>query len=113
MSVSDLVRWFEEREVVLQELEGLISDYNQGNEDGVIAFIFDPEDMLERPAFYERTIYRRNDNWLPAFQQTVERGNGFIAVGLGHLIGERGLVAQLRQRGYTVRRLDSGGNPMP
>lgn len=47
-------------------------------------------------------LKKRNEKWLPQILTTVENKNSFIAVGLLHLFGECGLIAQLRNRGYTV-----------
>ncbi|WP_395646571.1 TraB/GumN family protein [Terricaulis sp.] len=55
------------------------------------------------PAVYEALIARRNRAWT---ERIVERLNGsghiFIAVGAAHLVGDDGVVAQLRRRGIEV-----------
>ncbi len=48
----------------------------------------------------------RNAAWLPTLEDALEGGGAFIAVGTLHLPGEHGLVALLRDRGWTVTRLD-------
>ena len=39
------------------------------------------------------------ERWLP-------EGRVFVAVGVGHMYGERGLVSLLRQHGYRVERVE-------
>lgn len=55
------------------------------------------------PAVYEALIGRRNRAWT---ERIIERLNGrgriFIAVGAAHLVGDDGVVAQLRRRGIEV-----------
>lgn len=51
-------------------------------------------------------LYQRNDNWMNIIPDQIKSGSVFIAVGAMHLAGEKGLVNQLRQLGYTV-------NPLP
>lgn len=44
----------------------------------------------------------RTLNWLPKVEQEIKLTSSFIVVGLGHMIGENGLINQLRKKGYTV-----------
>jgi uncharacterized protein YbaP (TraB family) len=53
---------------------------------------------------------RRNAAWMDVLMRELDgAGVDFVAVGAGHLLGEHGLVAQLRARGVTVARV--GANP--
>ena len=47
----------------------------------------------------------RNAKWLPKIEAYFARGGAFVAVGLGHLLGPRGLPALLEKDGYTVERV--------
>ena len=48
----------------------------------------------------------RNANWFAQVEQMMAgEGNHFIAVGVGHLIGEDSLVDMLEDKGYSVRRI--------
>ena len=48
----------------------------------------------------------RNERWLGMIEaMAADGGRGFVAVGAGHLVGKRGLVALLRKRGHTVVRI--------
>jgi uncharacterized protein len=54
----------------------------------------------------EQLLRRRNARWLPQLEELMRSGRAaFVAVGVGHLVGEDGLVAQLAARGYEVRRV--------
>ena len=50
----------------------------------------------------EVILTARNTKWLGKLQ-TYQ--NAFVAVGLGHLLGETGLPAMLTKAGYTVERV--------
>ena len=54
------------------------------------------------PEEKETLIYRRNDNWMKQMPEIMKQKATFFAVGAGHLPGERGLLAQLKNAGYTV-----------
>ncbi len=45
----------------------------------------------------------RNRNWIPVMEEQVRRQPTFFAVGAGHLGGEAGVIALLRERGFEVR----------
>ena len=46
---------------------------------------------------------RRTANWVPELEATFKRpGFHFVAVGVGHLVGQDGLVSLLRARGFEV-----------
>jgi len=47
----------------------------------------------------------RNRKWLPQLEKQFGQGGAFVAVGLGHLLGDDGLVAMLQRAGYTVERI--------
>lgn len=49
----------------------------------------------------------RNIRWMEKLSGFLLKGNQFIAVGAFHLVGEKGLVKLLREKGYTVRALSS------
>jgi uncharacterized protein YbaP (TraB family) len=60
----------------------------------------------EYPDVYEALFVRRNNAWIEILLRELQgSGVDFVAVGAGHLLGEDGLVAQLRARGYTVERV--------
>ena len=47
----------------------------------------------------------RNKNWVEQLNKILPEKNIFMAVGAGHLVGEKGLIALLRKAGYTLRPL--------
>ena len=56
-------------------------------------------------AFQRAIVDERNLRMATNVAPMVGRDRAFVAVGALHLPGETGLVAQLRQRGFTVERL--------
>lgn len=47
-------------------------------------------------------LYDRNADWIPKIKQIVSEQSAFIAVGAGHLGGEKGVLALLEDEGFTV-----------
>jgi len=59
------------------------------------------------PELYAAIFTQRNNAWMTVIERELAgSGTDFIAVGAGHLVGEEGLVHQLRARGFTVERVD-------
>jgi uncharacterized protein YbaP (TraB family) len=59
--------------------------------------------LLVLPGRSDELLDGRNRRWLPQIEKRFEHG-AFIAVGLGHLLGEAGLVAAFERAGYRVAR---------
>jgi hypothetical protein len=48
------------------------------------------------------TYEKRTLRWLPKILEALEKGNVFIGVGAGHIVGEKGLKKLLEERGYRL-----------
>ncbi len=83
----------------------MIDAYARGDEEALTAALFDQTQMRAAPGFYDAVLFQRNARWLPMLEPQLREGGVLVAVGAGHLLGERGLLAQLKQRGYTVVRV--------
>lgn len=64
------------------------------------------EPMLVIPRTAEPLLYARNRAWLPKLETYLAAGGAFVAVGLGHMLGDQGLPALLAKAGYTVTRIE-------
>lgn len=86
-------------------LAELMDAYLRGDEAELERIVFDPDEIARSPEVFETLYYDRNDRWLPEVEAELARGGAFVAVGLGHVIGDRGLLRLLEARGYRVSRL--------
>ncbi len=64
------------------------------------AMFTDSQDYTEDEM--DRLLKNRNLNWLKLLPEIMKEQSAFIAVGAGHLLGEWGLIAQLKKAGYKV-----------
>lgn len=87
------------------QARSLLVAFQSGDERALARALFDETEIASSPGFYERVLYRRNERWLPVIERELARGGAFIAVGAGHLLGERGILAALRKRGYRITRV--------
>ncbi|UIR57536.1 TraB/GumN family protein [Sphingobacterium sp. SRCM116780] len=47
-------------------------------------------------------LTKRNENWMTQIPSKIKDSSHLIAVGAGHLIGEKGLIKLLKDKGYTL-----------
>lgn len=60
----------------------------------------------ESPAAYKALIVDRNVNWAGQIDALMKgKGDYFIAVGAGHLVGDDSVVNMLEAKGYSVERV--------
>jgi hypothetical protein len=54
------------------------------------------------PNFNNLLLYNRNSNWVRKLEELMPKGSLVIAVGAGHLPGDKGVINLLRKAGYKV-----------
>lgn len=86
-------------------IRALMDAYLRGDEAELESLVFDPDEIARSPAVFEALYYARNERWLERVAAELSQGDAFVAVGLAHVIGERGLLRLLEGRGYRVTRL--------
>lgn len=79
----------------------LAKAYLSGNLNEMLAIMEDPELGADED-WNERMIRKRNANWIRVMAGLLPTASIFIAVGAGHLPGDKGLINLLRKEGYTV-----------
>ncbi len=63
----------------------------------------------EHPALHRELTTQQSTAWLPKLEALFQTPKAkFVLVGIEHIAGSDGLLAQLRQRGYTVEQLKTG-----
>ncbi len=77
--------------------------FTQNIDDVAVALDMEMEgDCASTPEEKNALIYDRNANWAKQLPAIMQAKSTFLAVGAGHLPGERGLLNLLRQAGYKV-----------
>lgn len=57
--------------------------------------------------FTDIMLFHRNQNWVKKLKGLLPAKSLLIAVGAGHLPGEKGVISLLRKEGYTVTPVDN------
>jgi hypothetical protein len=85
-----------------QSLVDLLAAYKRGDAAAIERLSQDP---TMSPEAQEQMFFARNARWIPKLEAVAEKGPVFVAVGAGHLPGERGVIGLLEKAGYTVTRV--------
>jgi len=90
-----------------KELDKLIRAWETGDtntmESIAMKSVSKDKDML---SVYEKLIFDRNRNMVSKIEDFLKtKKTYFVIVGAGHLIGNQGIIALLRQKGYLVEQL--------
>ena len=101
---EQLLCLFESQEYVHHYMVKIIEAYN--NKDlAAIQLLFEEEDnapCASSKGEEDTLLKNRNDNWIKKLPAIMQEKGSFIAVGAGHLVGNYGLLTQLRALGYAV-----------
>jgi uncharacterized protein YbaP (TraB family) len=57
--------------------------------------------------FTEVLLYNRNRNWVVKLKELMPQKSLLVAVGAGHLPGEKGVINLLRKAGYTITPMEN------
>ncbi len=83
-----------------EQFERMVKMYKEQDIQGMQSLIQSEGGEL---AEYENLLLvNRNRNWIPVMSEMMQGGPTFFAVGAGHLGGDQGVVALLREAGYDV-----------
>jgi uncharacterized protein YbaP (TraB family) len=64
------------------------------------------QDQHSDPVTHKALFSDRNTKWLPQIEAIAHKNENYLViVGAGHLVGDDGVVAQLRRDGYTVEQM--------
>jgi len=70
--------------------------------------LFAKEMKKNFPKLYKSLLTDRNNKWLDKIETYLQTPRKeFVLVGVGHMVGEDGLIEQLKMRGYDVKKLNS------
>jgi hypothetical protein len=85
-------------------MDQMTADWRNGNLQGLMDVQL--AELLEYRAVYDAILLERNLAWIPKIEAMLATPETeTILVGVLHMVGEDGLLALLRQQGYTVTQL--------
>jgi uncharacterized protein len=98
-----LLQSLEDLQNIEVRMNGMVEAWTQGNVKELEQLL---DGMREYPALYQAMVVTRNHRWLPHIEQALQQSKPvFIVVGTLHLLGEEGLLALLKEKGYAIEQL--------
>jgi len=93
-------------------MDDMVTVWKQGDVEAMNKLLFE-EALNDYPSFasiYDSLFYARNRKMSEKIEMMLKQGKAtgagyFVVVGSGHLIGDKGIIHQLKRKGYTVKRL--------
>jgi len=114
-SVFDSIPYEEQAKELLKSIDSLAT-YSKYFDTMVQVYksqrLSDMEDMFSKSEFgmeehQDILLDKRNENWVTQLKTIMKNQPVFVAVGAGHLVGKKGLIALLKKQGYKVRPLQN------
>lgn len=86
-------------------LDKMVGLWAKGDPDGLAVVMNDS--LAATPELAAMLLYERNERWADQIKTRMDKpGTVFIAVGAGHLAGEKSVQDYLKDRGLTATRID-------
>ena len=86
-----------------EKAKKLADAYMTENLDAISEVLFKDEDMDPDDPMFKRLFDNRNASWVKKLTTDILPSSMvFVAVGVGHLVGDKGLIKALQEAGYTV-----------
>lgn len=98
--VSALLHSVNNFEKQKEEYKQLEAAYLIGDIDRVFEYSLHPFEKNE--IFIEEFYSKRNAEWLPKIEKMFSDQKSFVAIGVAHMEGDKGLLNLLKSKGYTL-----------
>lgn len=98
-----LLQSLEEAARIDQEMNRLFAAWRHGDDESLARQL--ETEFAGYPALADRLVYARNERWADEIVALLDQpDDALVVVGALHLVGDRGLPALLKRRGYGIER---------
>lgn len=94
-----VMKLVESPEESCQALNEMVRLYQEEDVDSLMTLIAEEEALN---GLLDQFLDQRNQRWIPKIEEWMTQQSLFIAVGAGHLGGEKGILNLLRKKGYQL-----------
>ncbi len=103
VQAKELLKNIDSMDTYKDEFDTLMLDYKNQQFDAMDT-LFTKGDIS---GYDDLLLNNRNINWVKQLNEIMKNKSVFVAVGAGHLLGQKGLINLLRKEGYKVEPLQN------
>lgn len=102
-----LLQTLQEIKQLNKEVDDLVHAWKNGDAKGLEAIMSKSvEGNAKMAGVYEKLLFERNRNMVSKMQGFLNAGGTyFVVVGAGHLVGKKGIIQILKDKGYRVEQM--------
>lgn len=100
---KELLKNIDSFTVYKKEFATMLSFYKNQEMDSIKTMLGKSEFGSDK--YDDLLLNNRNKNWVNQLNDIMKKESVFVAVGAGHLVGEKGLISLLKKEGYKVEPL--------
>jgi len=109
MDIVGSISLEDQMEDLKESTASMVRDYNEMLDAYVSQNLSELKKLSDDESFDKmeaKLLTERNDRWVKAIEQKLASTPTFYAVGAMHLVGEKGLIEQLKAAGYSVEAVN-------
>ena len=99
--VAQMVEMVMKLDAGKKQFASMVSLYKKQDSEGLLTLV--RNSSFEFDAFENVLLDKRNQLWIKSIINLTKSNPSFIAVGAGHLAGNKGLVSLLKKEGFTIK----------
>jgi hypothetical protein len=101
-----LIRTLNDLKSVEKDTDALLRAWTSGDMRGIERLLSkDGAEGKKMASLNEKLLYSRNREMASRIENLLRaKETAFVIVGAGHLVGEKGIIALLRQKGYSIEQ---------
>ncbi len=101
LQAQSLFKAIDSMRVNQKDFNKMVNEYKQQHLSALMETEATDDELLEN--YLPLLLDNRNKNWVKQLKNILPKKSVFVAVGAGHLSGEKGLINLLKKAGYTVQ----------
>lgn len=102
-SAKEVLAQLKEKENAAMDFESMVNAFNQEDIEALYRIVIDPKSLSSEGK--RLLLDNRNRMWIEKMVHIMPLTSTLFAVGAGHLAGEAGVIALLKEKGFTVQAI--------